>query len=278
MPTNADKKWVLVTGASTGIGRAITEYLAKNGFNVYACARNQSDLDDLAGIANVKSIKVDVTSPDDVKDAIDLVNHEGTGLFGLVNNAGIAVAGPLVDITDEDFKMQFEVNMFGVHRMTRAFFPLLLESKGRIVMMSSDSGFFATPLTGAYCASKHAIEGYADSLRRELFLVGVKVVIIEPGRIKTPIWEKNTIALDKYKDSIFAKVALKLGADEIKKGIAKGLPPVEVAKKVYSALVAKKPHLRYSITDDPVQFKLTRVLPPSWIDKMVQSVLKKYDT
>nr|MDO8113993.1 SDR family oxidoreductase [Candidatus Sigynarchaeota archaeon] len=269
-------RWVLVTGASTGIGRGITEYLAAHGFNVYACVRKEPDLENLSQIANVKAIKLDVTSDDDVEKAVEVVKKANTGLFGLVNNAGIAVAGALLDLTGKDMLDQFEVNFFGVHRVTRSFFPLLLASKGRIVMMSSDSGFFATPFTGAYCASKHAIEGYADSLRRELALVGMNVAIIEPGRIKTEIWQKSLYALDKFKDTMFGKVGCKLGADEIKKGSGKGLPPEAVAKKVYAALVAKNPRIRYPVPDKPLEFKLTKTLPARWVDKMVAKVLKKY--
>jgi len=270
------KKWVLVTGASTGIGRAVTEYLASHGFSVYAGARKSADLEDLAKIEHVISIELDVTKSEDVDAAVEFVKTQGMGLFAIINNAGIASAGPLMDITEQDVQEQLEINLIGVHRVTRAFFPLILESKGRIIMMSSNSGFWAAPFFGPYNASKFALEGYSDSLRRELLLYDVKVVIIEPGNINTPIWKKGEQFLEKFQDSMFKQEARKLGEYAINKGTTKGLPPQKVAEAVYKALTKKRPKLRYLIVPDRFRNFLLKRLPASWIDNTIKKELEKF--
>ncbi len=270
-----DKQWVLITGASTGIGRACAEHLASEGFGVYACARSKKDLDDLAKIRDIVPLKLDVTRPGDVKGALDFIRKRNTGLFGLVNNAGIAVAGPLIDITDDDIRRQFEVNLIGVHRVTRAFLPLLMESSGRIVMMSSDSGFFATPFAGPYCASKFALEGYSDSLRRELLLCGVKVIIIQPGRIATPIWDKTEELLNLKGTSPFIEVARKIGVEAVRKGRTTGLPPEAIARVAHTALIRKRPRLRYLVAASTMKYWIIKLLPASKVDAMVNKELHK---
>jgi NAD(P)-dependent dehydrogenase (short-subunit alcohol dehydrogenase family) len=269
------KKWVMVTGASTGIGRACAQLLASSGFGVYACARKKKDLDDLARIPNIEPIALDVTIARDVKEAAAFVARRKTGLYGLVNNAGIAVAGPLIDISDEDMLKQFSVNLFGVHRVTRAVLPLLIESGGRIVMMSSDSGFFATPFFGPYCSSKFALEGYADSLRRELLLCGVKVVIMQPGRVATPIWDKGEKMLQGGGTEPFAGIARRIGEHAIVKGKTTGLPPAVIARLVHEALTKEKPRLRYLVAPSTLKYRIIKLLPAGRVDAMVKKELEK---
>ncbi|MEX2684457.1 MAG: SDR family oxidoreductase [Candidatus Sigynarchaeota archaeon] len=271
------KKWVLVTGASTGIGRATVDFLATHGFGVYAGARKDADLASLGTLQDVVPVKLDVQRDADVQKALDAISKAGTGLFGVVNNAGIAMAGPLMDVPVEDMIMQFDVNVIGTHRVTRAFLPLVIESKGRVVMMSSDSGFFATPIFGPYCASKHAVEGYADSLRREMTLLGVKVVIIEPGRIATPIWNKGEALLAREFNSPLAPLARKVGRHAIDSGNKKGMPPVEVAKAVYRALTLERPRARYIVARNKMEYKLLRVLPTRTVDSLVVKKMKKIE-
>ncbi|MBP7735370.1 MAG: SDR family oxidoreductase [Spirochaetes bacterium] len=270
-----DKQWVLITGASTGIGRACAEQLASRGFGVYACARKKKDLDDLEKIAGVVPVKLDVTSPKDTSAALAFVMKRKTGLYGLINNAGIAVAGPLIDISDADMERQLDANILGVHRVTRTFLPLLIESAGRIVMMSSDSGFFATPFTGPYCASKFALEGYSDSLRRELLLCGVKVVIIEPGRVATPVWDKTEEILNMKGTSPFIETARKIGEQAVRKGRTTGLPPEAIARMVHRALTKKQPRLRYLVAPSTLKYRIVKVLPASMVDRMVKKELEK---
>jgi short-subunit dehydrogenase len=262
---------VLVTGASSGIGRASTEYLASQGFHVYAAARDVSVLEDLSKISNITPVKLDVTNVEEITEVKKLIERKSTGLFGLVNNAGITKAGALMDVSVEDLRIQFEVNLFGVHQITQALFPLILQTKGRIVMMSSDSGFFATPFVGPYCSSKFALEGYADSLRREITPYGVKVILIEPGRITTPIWNKGEQILksEKHAHSMFWKEAKAMGEYAVRKGKTSGLPPIEVAKAVYQAFILEKPKLRYIIAQNSFEYQLMKILPAWYVDRLV---------
>lgn len=269
---------VLVTGASTGIGLAITQYLASRGMHVFAGARKQEALESLAKNSNVTPIPLDVTKAENIKQAKKIIEEKTAGLFALVNNAGIGNGGPLMDVSVEDLRAQFEVNLFGVHQITQAVFPLLLKAKGRIVMMSSDSGFFATPFFGPYCSSKFALEGYSDSLRREIIPYGVKVIIIEPGRITTPIWDKGEKCLNKYADSLFAVEAQAIGKYAIRKGKTAGLSPLEVAKTVYQVLTVPNPKLRYIVAENKFEYQMMKILPASYVDKLtlkkVQKVVK----
>jgi len=192
-----------------------------------------------------------------------------------VNNAGIAVAGPLLDISDEDMLAQFQVNLLGVHRVTREFLPMIMGSRGRIVMISSDSGFFATPFFGPYCASKFALEGYSDSLRRELMMRGVEVVIMEPGRVTTPIWDKGERAMGKFNGSPFAEKARKIGEHAIRKGKTAGLPPSAIAEKVHEALTARRPGLRYLVAPSTLKYRLIKLLPARAVDRMIRREIEK---
>ncbi|MCP4763686.1 MAG: SDR family oxidoreductase [archaeon] len=269
------KKWILITGASTGIGRATTEVLSARNFGVYACARKKEDLDNLRKIENVVPIKLDVTNTEDIKLALKCVKNSNTGLFGIVNNAGISKVGPLMELPDEDLTEQFEVNFMGVHKVTKAFFPLVLEAKGRIIMISSDSGFFAAPFYGAYCASKFALEGYSDSLRRELLLYGVKVALIQPGTITTAIWDKINIEEFENKESLFKQEALEFGNYAINKGKTKGLSPNVVAEKIYKALTEKTPKLRYLVSENPKRHKIIKFSEYISSGRIVDNMIKK---
>ncbi len=251
--TNSNN-YVLITGASSGIGRATVEFLASKEFYVYAGARKQEDIRELNKLGNVTALEIDVTKQDTIENAVKYIKNQKTGLNALINNAGIARAGPLMELPVKELYEQFDVNLFGIHRITRMVFPLLLESKGKIVMMSSDSGFFASPFFGPYCSSKFALEGYSDSLRRELIILGVKIVIIEPGRVNTSIWEKGEVLLNsllaRLKGSIFEKIAKEVGEYAIKKGKTESLDPIEIAKLIYKILNLKEPKTRYLTAPD----------------------------
>ncbi len=188
---NADEgggqRAVLVTGASTGIGRNITERLASEGYFVFAGARKDKDLADLDAIDNVMAVRLDVTSQEDVDAAVGIVKREGKGLYGLINNAGVAVIGPLSQTPDSDLQFVFGVNIGGVVRVTRAFAPMIIESKGRIMTTGSISGILSSPTLGVYSMSKHAVEAFTDSLAGEMAEYGVSVSVIEPGNYKSKI-------------------------------------------------------------------------------------------
>ena len=230
-----NQKAILVTGASTGIGRKITERLAANGYFVYAGARKDADLQSLGAIKNVQSVRLDVTRPDDIDAAVALVTKAGRGLYGLVNNAGIATIGSLAEMKPEEFALQMAVNLTGPVRVTQAFEPLIIASKGRITIIGSISGVLASPSLPAYAMSKHAMEAFADSLAKQLEGEGVQVNIVEPGNYDSNI-EKN--------------FALRTGGDLKDADRSMYKPPDEVAVAVEQALFEPKPKRRYMVVPD----------------------------
>jgi NAD(P)-dependent dehydrogenase (short-subunit alcohol dehydrogenase family) len=188
-PTRA----VLVTGASSGIGRTIAERLAKEGFFVYAGARQPDDIAALSKIPNMKGVRLDVTSNADIAAVADLVRHDGRGLYGVVNNAGIATGGPLIQTDDEELRRVLDVNVMGPLRVTRGMAPLLIASKGRVVTISSISGILSGAMLGTYSMSKHAVEAFSDALGAEMAPLGVTSSLIEPGNYRSEIG-RNTMA------------------------------------------------------------------------------------
>lgn len=264
-------KNVLITGASTGIGYNATKYLAERGFFIFAGARKAEDIKKLDAMKNVQGIKLDVTLSEDIASTIEIIS--GKGLFGLVNNAGIAVAGPLMEITKSDLEFQFDVNIFGLHELTKSCFPLLRESKGRIVNISSVAGQFAPPFMGPYAMTKFALEAYSDSLRRELDPFGIKVSIVEPGNVKTPIWDKRYIDLEKLENSPFAERARKMERYLVSQGKKKGMDPERISKVIYHALNSKKPKIRYLVTRNNFMHKVTTHLPAGLVDRSIRKNL-----
>lgn len=194
---------VLVTGASTGIGRKITERLAADGYFVYAGARKEADLQALSALKNVQAIRLDVTKPEDIDAAVNTITKGGRGLYGLVNNAGIGSAAPLIDTKPEEFDLIMEVNVSGPYRVTRAFAPLIVAQKGRIINIGSINGILSVSGVGPYQMSKHAIESFTDTLAQELAPSGVRVSVVEPGSFKSDIGKnafKRTGANAQYAD------------------------------------------------------------------------------
>jgi NAD(P)-dependent dehydrogenase (short-subunit alcohol dehydrogenase family) len=188
-------KAVLVTGASSGIGRKITEHLAADGYFVYATARKDADLKALGAIKNVQPIRLDVTQPADIAAAVEAVTKGGRGLYGLVNNAGVATFGTIANMRMEEFDLTMKVNAYGPVMMVKAFAPLIIAAKGRIVNIGSPSGITdgGGPDIVAYVMSKHAVEGLTDSLVLQLGPLGVHVSAIEPGAYRSDI-DKNMLA------------------------------------------------------------------------------------
>jgi NAD(P)-dependent dehydrogenase (short-subunit alcohol dehydrogenase family) len=182
-----DVRAVLVTGASSGIGQRMTEVLSEHGFFVYAGARKAEDLARLDAMENVQSVRLDVTIQSDIDAAVALVEAEGRGLYGLINNAGVAVMGPLIELSEEDMDFQLDVNLFGPYRVTKAFADLLIESQGRIMTVSSIAGILSGPFSGAYSMSKHGVEAYTDALAAELDRFGIAVAAVEPGNYRSRI-------------------------------------------------------------------------------------------
>ncbi len=178
---------VLITGASSGIGLRTTEVLAANGFFVYAGARKQADLDMLNAMENVEAVRLDVNVQEDIDAAVEQVTAGGRGLYALINNAGVVLLAPLIEVTEEDLEFKMNVNVYGPYRVTKAFAPLLIESEGRVATTGSISGIVTWGLGGPYTMSKHAVEAYTDVLAVEMASFGVQVAVVEPGNYKSDI-------------------------------------------------------------------------------------------
>ena len=240
--TAAEQSAVLVTGASTGIGRKITEHLASKGYFVYAGARKQADLDALAAIKNVRAVKLDVTKQEDIDAALATITKEGRGLYGLVNNAGIATLGSVADTSMEEFNLLMDVNVYGPYRMAKAFTPLIAASKGRITNIGSISGVLAPRDLSAYAMSKHAIEAFTDSLAIQLEPQGVVVNVVEPGNY----------------DSDIGKSAMKrVGKENRMADRSKYKKPDEVAAAVELALFEATPKRRYMTVPEQREAEIT---------------------
>jgi NAD(P)-dependent dehydrogenase (short-subunit alcohol dehydrogenase family) len=186
-PEDGDTKYILVTGTSTGIGRNLTETLASQGYHVYAGVRKDKDYKALNAIDNVTAVMMDVTHQDEIDAVVKLIREKGTGLDGIVNNAGIGGGGAIADTTIEQQTSVYKVNVEGVYRITRAFAPMIVESKGRIVTTGSIAGTLSWDGGSAYSGSKHWIEAFTDALAAEMDPQGVSVSVVEPGNYQTHI-------------------------------------------------------------------------------------------
>jgi NAD(P)-dependent dehydrogenase (short-subunit alcohol dehydrogenase family) len=252
-------KSVLVTGASSGIGLAITEHLTNSGFYVFAGARKKDDLQRLDAMKNVTSIKLDVTKLSDIDEAVKLVSTAGRGLYGIVNNAGVGTFTPISTFPDEELLWIHNVNVMGPHRVNKAFLPLLKESGGRTTTIGSISSFVSNSEGGAYSMSKLAIEAYTESLSMDLKNQGVEVSVIEPGTYRSKIREKVTIhkLTGKYsvEHDLNAKDGVILAA--VKKQNQALKEPHEVAEVVVRFLTEDKPKLRYMVVPNQAQAEAT---------------------
>ena len=272
-------KSVVVTGVSTGIGRSCVKTLLASGFRVFGSVRNQADAERMANELGNSFVPLifDVTDQVAVAAAAKQVG-EALGsetLFGLVNNAGIGVPGPLLYQKIEDFEHQLRINVTGQLIVTQAFAPLLGADRdrqgrpGRIVMMSSVSGKNGFPFLGAYCASKVALEGLSDSLRRELMLFGFDVIVIGPGSIATEIWEKAAAVDVTPFSSTPYRQAIASFKDHVVANGRKGIPAEKVSELVMHALTAQHPKPRYTIATGRFQNLLGTVLPKRFIDRLI---------
>ena len=285
---------VLVTGASKGIGRACVMRLVRDGFRVYAGVRGDEDGLSLIreGGDAIAPILLDVTNPEQVHAAAARLDEETAerGLQALVNNAGVAIAGPLEFLPLDELRRQFEINVIGQIAVTQACLPLLRRARagtnpdhraGRIVFMSSIAGRSALPFTGAYAASKFALEAAADALRIELQPFGIRVSLIEPGVIATPIWDtarsvgaRNIARMPPQVQEYYGRALDAL--DRRAANGMKGLPPEKVAEFVSHALTARRPKIRYLVgRDAKARLWLDRLLPASMKDRVVLAAVRR---
>lgn len=278
-----DHEAVLVTGASTGIGRAIVERLSTGGTHVFAAVRDLATVDDHP---NVTPVRLDVTSAEEAKAAADTV-QDALGerrLRGLVNNAGIGIGGPLEFIDLDEVRRQFEVNLVGQIAVTQAFLPILRDQgvdDPRIVFTSSIGGRVASPFIGPYAASKHALNGMAESLRRELLPWGFRVCVLAPATVSTPIWDKSKSevaavvdglpprAIELYGDAIDSMQSIIDGANDA------GIPPSQVADAAHHALFSRRPKAEYLIGREAKMMAVaSRLVPYRSFDKLVLRVMR----
>jgi len=277
--TEKDLRTIVVTGASTGIGHGTAKVLIKKGFRVFGSVRKQADADRLRKEfgANFFPLIFDVTDEKAVKASTAQVAEKLSGwpLFGLVNNAGIAVPGPLLYLTIDEFRHQIDVNPTGQLITTQAFAPLLMSNTehkagpGRIVMISSVGGKNASPFVGPYNASKFALEGLSESLRRELMLLGIDVIIIAPGAVATPIWDKaDAIDVARFANTPYAKMLANLKDYMVASG-RQGLSEERLGRAVWKALTARNPKTRYVVTPDPIQNLMVNTLPKRTVDRII---------
>lgn len=255
----AEVKAVLVTGASTGIGRHLAETLASSGYHVYAGARKEKDLSDLNAIANITAVKLDVTKQNEVDAVVALIKEKGTGLYALVNNAGLGNGGPVADTPIEDQRINYDVNVEGVYRVTKAFAPMIIESKGRISTTGSIAGTITRAGLSAYSGSKHWIEAYTDALTLEMAPFDVQVSVIQPGNYQSYIRRNGVLRS-------FEKVKAAGGqvTEEMKKGYENTAAyelslkkPDEVSAAFMHALFDEKPLRRYVVTPNPQEQMFT---------------------
>ena len=276
----------MITGASSGIGRACALRLDRAGWQVFATVRKEEDGLRLTNDASprLRTVLLDVTDPHQIAAAAHTVSEYvgGDGLHALVNNAGIAAGGLVEYLDPEELRRVFETNTIAPLSVSRHLIPLLRRARGRIVMISSIAGFSSTPLLSPYCASKFALEALTDGMRLELKPWGIEVVSVQPGAIKTEIWNKARAYVDgelrKYPPKAFEKYGPLLDrmAESLEK--PRGVPADEVARTVETALTVAKPKARYLVGRDALIRSWIESLPTSLRDRLILSRMPKYGT
>jgi NAD(P)-dependent dehydrogenase (short-subunit alcohol dehydrogenase family) len=276
-------KSVVVTGVSTGIGWGITKILVQKGFRVFGSVRKAADAERLCSEFGPGFVPLffDVTDEPAVQAAALQVREQlnGETLFGLVNNAGVAFPAPLIYQATEDFRRQIEVNLVSVLIVTKAFVPLLGVDRsltgqpGRIVNISSVGGKTGNPFMGAYAASKHALEGFSESLRRELLFHGIDVIIVGPGAVATPIWDKaEQMDFSPFKDTEYYEAGMRLMKYMVRGG-RNGFPPEKVGQVVLHALITSRPRVRYAVIQVNSLRRIFQLFLPR---RMMDRILGRY--
>ncbi len=282
MPQDTMKK-VFITGANSGIGAHLSLLLAERGYEVLAGVREGSLLPDaLKDHANIKKVRLDLDSDQGIENGFQQIAGECavSGLFALINNAGFALPGPMTHLDMDQLRAQFQVNLFAPVKLSQLCFDLLLKygPGSRIINISSVSGLFASPFMGAYAGSKFALEGISDSMRRELFGMGIHVVLIEPGPLKTSIWKKNLGLEHKYRNTPYAQI-LHNADERILATESKALPLEHLDRPILDALESKKPKARYFIHASKWLFLLiSQILPVHLADRLIHRHLNTNST
>ncbi len=275
MSGQPQKPIALITGTSTGIGLDAARYLIERGWLVFGSVRRPADGEAVRGQlgAAFRPVLFDVTDHEAINRAAGQIGEEtgGRPLQALINNAGIAVNGPLESLPMADLRRQMEVNFFGVIAVTQAFIPLLAQPGGRIINMSSVSGQIGFPFFGPYAGSKFALEGISDVLRRELTARGIHVIVIEPGSVETPIWSKGeeVEAIVGRSAPVYSRALHRLAAS-IQNTVARAMPVERVSETIYRALTSPAPRARYALPNRWLTgWFAPRYLPTRWIDRQI---------
>jgi NAD(P)-dependent dehydrogenase (short-subunit alcohol dehydrogenase family) len=275
----ASLRSIVITGVSSGIGYGAAKEFARHGYRVFGSVRREEDAERLGAElgANFTPLLFDVTDREAVLAAAEEVGEvlDGPDLAGLVNNAGTAIGGPLMLQPLDEIRVHFEINVVGLISVTQAFLPLLGAKKprrrepGRILNMSSVGGKIASPFIGAYAGTKHALEGISDSLRRELLPYGIDVIVIEPGAVRTEIWDKGAVGAERYADTDYADSISRFG--EYAQGLAKtGYSPEQFGRLVREVFEKRRPRTRYAISPRKLtSFTVPRLLPDRWLDRLI---------
>lgn len=245
------KKAILVTGASSGIGHQIALTLADNGYFVYAGARKGKDIAALSKLKNIQGVRLDVTVQDDIDNAVQYIKAAGRGLYGLVNNAGVFVYDPLIEISEKDMAFVNNVNVMGPYRVSKAFAPLIINSRGRITTIGSVSGLFAGKLFGPYSMSKHSMEAYSEALAGEMAKFDVQVSIVEPGNFRSNIMknmEKRLKSIDEGERETQYRDEISRLASFVKSDRSHHASPTPVANAVVNFMSSENPKFRYLVT------------------------------
>ena len=279
----SDRKFVVVTGASTGIGQTTAKRLAAQGFEVFAGVRKEADAERLKSesLPGLRPLMIDVADDGSVKDAAAEVQKAtgNAGLVGLVNNAGVSWGGPLEFQELDEIRAMFAVNLFGLIAVTQAMLPMVRRGGGRIVNIGSIGGKMSVPFVSAYSATKFGVEAISDALRVELRPWGIKVVCVEPGSIATPLWERGFEQFDRQVEKMSPE-AMELYGDLIprmrkivKRQAKAGIPPARVADAVEHALTSKRPKTRYLVGNDARAQTVLRLVPDRSRDALLARVV-----
>jgi short-subunit dehydrogenase len=270
-----DKKYVLVTGAANGIGLVTTQYLASKGDFVIATDINEEALNQLKGKENIAPIYMDVTNSGSISNAITEIIKITDGLDVLINNAGLFFGGPLIEVSEKNMSKIIDVNVLGVHRVTRMIFPLLHKTKGRIINIGSEAGRLSWPLNGPYSMTKFALESFSDSLRRELMFLDMKVIHLQIGAVDTDFMDRTISCYAEDIDieqTLFPKL---IGSviDACEDTKAKSAKPITIAKRIYKIAHKRNPRSRYKIKNDKLR-RMAEFLPNSLLDWGIKKLFR----
>jgi NAD(P)-dependent dehydrogenase (short-subunit alcohol dehydrogenase family) len=273
-------KIILITGASSGIGKAVTEYLASKDCLVYAGARKNQDIDTLNTFNNVRGIRLDVTSDEEIDNAVQCIKKEQGHIDCLINNAGIMGWGAVIDRSIEYYSSVFDVNVFGAVRMVKACYPLLTESTNNPIIfnISSQGENYTMPFWSPYMMSKHAMKAFSSTLRREMMSVGIRVVGIAPGGLKSNMLNSQKKALDEYEatyKSVFTPLVVKLLGIPVKKERKHEKSPLLIGKLLYKLLDTPNPKVRYQPGRKFFPDVILDKFPAKIVDRIFMKVLKK---